>query len=244
VTRRAFVEQIMGLPVSVHVRGPHADSPVVADAVAALFADLRTVDALFSLYRTDSHVSALNRGEPVHHPLLDTVIELCERARERTGGYFDAHLSTARGEVRFDPSGLVKGWAVERAAARLEGFESYVSAGGDLVVRGSWRVGIEDPTQPDRLLAVLDVADGAVATSGRTHRGAHILDPHTGAPALDLRSATVIGESLTWADVYATAAVAQGREAIQWLAQLPGYEALLVCDDGVLLATPGWPVPR
>jgi thiamine biosynthesis lipoprotein len=244
MTRRAFVEHIMGLPVSVHVRGPTADDPTTADAVAAVFAELRVVDAVFSTYREDSRISALNRGEPVHDPLVDTVVELCEQARERTGGYFDAHLPAPSGGTWFDPSGLVKGWAVERAAAHLGRYDHYVSAGGDVIVRGPWRVGVEDPAQPDRLLTILDVTDCAVATSGRTHRGAHIVDPHTGSPARGLDSVTVIGPSLTWADVYATAAVARGPEAVTWLAALSGYEALLVGEDGGLLATPGWPVPR
>jgi thiamine biosynthesis lipoprotein len=113
-----------------------------------------------------------------------------------------------------------------------------------MIVRGTWRIGVEDPAQPDRLLAILDVTDSAVATSGRAHRGAHIVDPHTGSPARGLDSVTVVGPSLTWADVYATAAVARGPEAVTWLAGLPGYEALLVGDDGGLLATPGWPAPR
>ena len=239
MARRAFVEHIMGLPISVHVRGPTADDPGTAEAAAAVFADLRVIDALFSTYREDSHVSAMNRGEPVHDPLVDTVVELCEQARERTDGYFDARLPGG-----FDPSGLVKGWAVERAAAKLGRREYYVSAGGDLVVRGTWRIGVEDPAQPDRLLAIVDVTDAAVATSGGTHRGAHIINPHTGLPARGLDSATVIGPSLTWADAYATAAVARGPEAVTWLADLPGYEALLVADDGGLLATPGWPGHR
>jgi thiamine biosynthesis lipoprotein len=239
MARRAFVEQIMGLPVSVHVRGPTVADAATTEAAAAVFTELRVIDALFSTYREDSHISAMNRGEPVHDPLVDTVVELCEQARERTGGYFDAHLPGG-----FDPSGLVKGWAVERAAARLGRREHYVSAGGDLVVRGTWRIGVEDPAQPDRLLAIVDVTDAAVATSGGTHRGAHIINPHTGLPARGLDSATVIGPSLTWADVYATAAVARGPEAVTWLAGLPGYEALLVADDGGLLATPGWPGRR
>jgi thiamine biosynthesis lipoprotein len=222
MARRAFVEQIMGLPVSVHVRGPTVADAATTEAAAAVFTELRVIDALFSTYREDSHISAMNRGEPVHDPLVDTVVELCEQARERTGGYFDAHLPGG-----FDPSGLVKGWAVERAAARLGRREHYVSAGGDLVVRGTWRIGVEDPAQPDRLLAIV-----------------HIINPHTGLPARGLDSATVIGPSLTWADVYATAAVARGPEAVTWLAGLPGYEALLVADDGGLLATPGWPGRR
>lgn len=243
MTRQAFVEQIMGLPVSVHVRGPGADSPAAANAVAGVFAELRAMDAIFSLYRPDSRLSALNRGEPVHDPLVDAVIDLCEQARQRTGGYFNAYLPEPGGGTRFDPSGLVKGWAVERAAEHLEGYEFYLNAGGDMTVRGSWRVGVEDPAQPDRLLTAIEVVDGAIASSGTAHRGAHIVDPYTGDPAQGLRSVTVIGPSLTWADVYATAAVAQGPQAMTWLATQPGYEALLVGDDGGLLATPGWPLP-
>jgi FAD:protein FMN transferase len=172
------------------------------------------------------------------------VVELCEQARERTDGYFDAHLPDPSGGTRFDPSGLVKGWAVERAAAKLGRCDHYVNAGGDLVVRGTWRVGVEDPAKPDRPLAIVDVTDAAVATSGGAHRGVHIIDPHTGLPARGLASVTVIGPSLTWADVYATAAVARGAAAVTWLAGIPGYEALLVGDDGGLFATPGWPGRR
>jgi thiamine biosynthesis lipoprotein len=112
-----------------------------------------------------------------------------------------------------------------------------------MVVRGAWRIGVEDPAQPDQLLTILDVTDRAVATSGRAHRGAHIVNPLTREPAVGLHSATVVGPSLTWADVYATAAVARGPGSIVWLAGLDGYEALLVADDGSLLATPGWPRP-
>jgi FAD:protein FMN transferase len=233
----------MGLPVSIHVRGPGADGPAAANAVADVFAELRHIDATFSTYREDSLVSAMNRGERVDDPLVEAVLGLCAEARSRTDGYFDARLPGPAGTPWFDPSGLVKGWSVERAATHLDGLECYLSAGGDLVVHGSWQVGVEDPAEPDRLLAVLAITDAAVATSGVTHRGAHIVDPHSGLPARGLRSVTVQGPSLTWADVYATAAVARGPAAVRWLAGLDGYEALLVTDDGRLLATPGWPMP-
>ncbi len=241
--RRAFVEQIMGLPVSVHVRGPTAADPSVARAVEAVFAELRALDAVFSTYREDSLVSAINNGEQVDHPLVDAIIELCAQAGERTYGYFDCRLPAPTGGTWFDPSGLVKGWAVERAAAHLDGFDYYVSAGGDMVVRGTWRVGVQDPIRSDQLITVVDVSNACVATSGGAHRGSHIVDPHSGRPARDLLAATVIGPSLTWADVYATAAVARGPQAIAWLAGLPGHAALLVTGDGNLLATPDWPGP-
>lgn len=244
----------MGLPVSVHLRGPGADGPVAAAAVAALFTDLRAMDALFSTYRADSRISQLNRGElsvPDAEPVVRAVIALCELARERTGGAFDARrLPLPGGGTGFDPSGLVKGWAVERAARQLTdltGLDHYVNAGGDLVLHGTagssapWRIGVEDPAAPSRLLDVLELTRGAVATSGGAHRGPHIVDPRTGRPARRLRAATVTGPELLWADVYATAAVAHGPAALSWLERLDGYEALLVDADGGRHVTAGWP---
>jgi thiamine biosynthesis lipoprotein len=251
-SRRAWVDQIMGLPISVHLRGANLDGSATTKAVARVFADLRRVDELFSTYRADSQITRFNRGELAINdldPMVRAVISLCEQARVRTDGYFDAYLPAPGGGRHFDPSGLVKGWAAERASLylrRLSTVSFYLNAGGDIIVGGPgggdpWRVGVEDPTDATKLVDVIAVASGAVATSGVAHRGLHIMDPHSGVPALEIQSATVVGESLTWADVYATAAVACGRDAATRMAQVAGYEALLVCTDGRLLATPGWP---
>jgi FAD:protein FMN transferase len=246
-TPRAWVEQIMGMPISVHVRA-EAHTPAVARAVAAVFDELRAVDRMFSTYRPDSQISELNRGQlrlADSDPLVREVLDLCEEARRRTDGYFDAMLPGPEGRVRLDPSGLVKGWAVERAGRLLadrEVADFSINAGGDIVFQSGpdqpdWRVGVEDPAAPDRLLAALPVRTGAVATSGTGRRGAHILDPHTGRSAVEVTSVTVVGPSLTWADVYATAAVARGAGGIRWLADLTGYQALIVDATGALTVT-------
>src|SRR4051812_42709774 len=93
---------------------------------------------------------------------------------------------TSDGAIMFDPSGVVKGWAVERAAVHLEtlpGTDFCLSAGGDLLCRTlnadapPWRrIGIEDPRDPKRIIAVVPVRTGAVATSGTAYRGEHIVD--------------------------------------------------------------------
>ncbi|MFF4879634.1 FAD:protein FMN transferase [Micromonospora sp. NPDC000668] len=240
--RRAWVEQIMGMPISVHVRAG-AETPGIAAAVGAAFDDLRAVDRMFSTYRPDSQISELNRGlrrlADCDQPVRE-VLELCEEARWRTDGYFDAMLPGVDGRVRFDPSGLVKGWAVERAGWLLADravADFSLNAGGDIILRTGpgqpeWRVGVEDPADPRRLLAVLPVRRGAVATSGTGRRGAHILDPHTGRPVNALASVTVIGPSLTWADVYATAAIAGGSRSLSWLRRQTGYRAIAVDDTG------------
>jgi thiamine biosynthesis lipoprotein len=223
----------MGMPVAI--------TGVERAAAEEAFAWLRRVDSLFSTYRADSEISRLDRGALVLadcDPLVREVLERCETLRGLTAGYFDA-----RATGRLDPSGFVKGWAVDRAAALLDaaGAErSCVNAGGDLVVRGGpWRVGIRHPRRRRRLAAALAVADAAVATSGAYERGAHVLDPHTGRPARGVLSITVVGPELATADAYATAAFAMGRAGPAWTAGLDGYEAMTVLDDGVL-CTPGF----
>ena len=252
--RRAWVEQIMGLPISVHVRGSDVHGTGVERRVTAVFADLRHADALFSTYRIDSELSRWERGELTlddADPSLAEVMALCDEAREHTDGWFDPRAlpDPRTGTPRYDPSGLVKGWAVQRAArhlAELDGHGFCVNAGGDVLVHAPddqppWRVGIEDPDEPRRILRVLARRSGAVATSGTAHRGTHILDPYTRKPATAVRSVTVVGRALMWADVYATAAAARGPQALDRLDQLDGYEALMATPSGLVRATGGWP---
>ncbi|HEY4410040.1 MAG TPA: FAD:protein FMN transferase [Acidimicrobiia bacterium] len=257
--RRAWVEQIMGMPISIHLRGAGLADGAVEAAVASVFEDLREVDSVFSTYRPDSDISRLNRGELTVagcHPSVTEVVDLCDEAGRRTGGTFDPHLPGPDGRTWFDPSGLVKGWATERAAAHLEdvsrrvGVDFCLNAGGDVAVGVAttasppWRVGIEDPDRHHGLLGVVPLRSGGVATSGSAHRGGHIIDPRTGRPADTLRAATVTGPSLMWADVYATATIVAGPAALEWIADLPGYEALVVTAAGDLLATPEFPLER
>ena len=238
--RRAWVAQIMGMPISIHLRGAGVRTdPAVAAAVAETFERLRVADRLFSTYRPDSQVIAIRRGElPVDrwHPWVREVAVLCEKARQRTDGYFDAWPPTG-----FDPSGLVKSWAVDHAATLLTGFgdvDLCFNAGGDIMTRvcspasPAWRVGVEDPRDRTRILVVQEIRNGGVATSGSAARGRHIIDPHTGEHPDELLAVTVTGPSLLWADVYATAAFAHGGDIEGWLhTRAPGYQVLVVGHD-------------
>ena len=73
---------------------------------------------------------------------------------------------------------------------------------------------------------------GAVATSGTAHRGRHLVDARTGRAPGGVASVTVVAGSLTWADIDATAAYAQGPEAGHWLETRPGRSGLVVWADG------------
>lgn len=247
------VEHIMGTAISIAVRVPReeamAASPV-REALREAFAVLRRADEVFSPFRADSQVSRLRDGRLTlerAHPDVREVLALCEELRRASGGYFDAY---AAGPGLLDPCGAVKGWAAERASGVLAGAgldSHYVNAGGDVRLRGRprpgrvWSIGIADPHRPGQLLTTVHGSDLAVATSGTAERGAHVLDPRRRAAAAHWASVTVVGECLTLADGYATAAVAMGRRALDWLEGLDGYEALLVDAGGAVSRTAGFP---
>jgi thiamine biosynthesis lipoprotein len=221
--RRAWVEQIMGMPISVHLRGEDVDGPRAAEAVSASFSILRDMDSIFSTYRDDSDLMRLRREEvrvAQCSPLVEEALRIGQEAELLTQGAFTTLLPTGAGDLAFDPTGLVKGWAVDRASAplsQLVGVSFCINAGGDVLVGAhpdlpvegpgaiTWRVGIEDPLDRARIATTLTLARGAVATSGTAARGAHLYDPATGELVGRPGSVTVSGPTLLWADIWATA---------------------------------------
>jgi thiamine biosynthesis lipoprotein len=239
------VEHVMGMPIVVDARD--VDDAAVLEP---LFDWFRLVDRTFSPFLPDSTVSRVGRGELAlgdAEPVVQAVLARCEELRDLTDGYFDSR--TADGGV--DPSGLVKGWSVDRAADLADelGLRNYaINAGGDIRLRGGalpepvWRVGIRDPDDPLAVVAVVAGDDLAVATSGSYARGAHVVDPHTGRPPEGVRSVTVTGPDLGTVDAFATAAFAMGHDGPRWTARLSGYEALTLLEDGRSLRTPDFPL--
>jgi thiamine biosynthesis lipoprotein len=234
----------MGMPVSLALRGRHCEDEPALTAWEKALELLRDIDRVFSTYRADSWVSRLGRGEVEIGscpPEVAEVLALGERARQESGGAFDVRRIGSDGVPVLDPSGVVKGWAVSRAAALfapLAETDVCLSAGGDMVCRtaapGSpgWRIGIEDPADPSRVIAVAPVRDGAVATSGAARRGAHIAHARTGAVPKVVASVTVLASDLTSADIDATAAVAHDGDALAWLRTRPMRRGLVVWSDG------------
>jgi FAD:protein FMN transferase len=243
------VEHIMGMPVTVDVRDEELDESVLE----RMFDSLRLADATFSTYKEDSEISRMNRGElavAAAHPDVLEVLDRCEALRIETDGYFDMRAATAEA---IDPSGLVKGWAVDRAASILDeaGIQNYaVNVAGDMRLRGRavpdpcWSVGIQHPLEADSIAAVVEANDLAVATSGAYARSDHVIDPHTRRPPVGVLSVTITGPELATADAYATAAFAMGEAGIHWTARLHGYEAMTILADERVLSTPGFPSAR
>jgi thiamine biosynthesis lipoprotein len=234
----------MGMPISLALRGRHADDEQAEEAWDAVLGTLRDADRVFSTYREDSWISRLSRGEVSLEDCpaeVAEVLEVGEVARVESGGAFDVHRVDLDGHRVLDPSGIVKGWAVQRAARHLlplEGTDFCLAAGGDMVcsvvdpAAPAWQVGIEDPRDPARLVARVPIRAGGIATSALTHRGAHIVDARTGVTPDGIASVTVVAEDLTWADIDATAAFAMGRGALDWRRGRPGRSGVVVWADG------------
>ncbi|HEX4017495.1 MAG TPA: FAD:protein FMN transferase, partial [Frankiaceae bacterium] len=233
----------MGTVFSFDIRDPGDWADALAEAVAWL----HEVDETFSTYRADSAVSRLGRGELSLRECsaqVQEVFALCEQVCAESKGAF-----SMRAAGRLDPSGMVKGWAIERASDLLaaHGCRNHaVNGGGDIQMEGEsapgqpWRIGIADPQQSQRVLTVVAGRNLAVATSGTAERGPHIVDPRTGNAAVGLASVTVVGRQLTLVDAYATAAFVMGPDARAWLESLDGYEGLVVHADGSMESTSGW----
>jgi len=221
-----------------------------AGTIESMWDVLRQADAVFSTYKEDSEISRLNRGELAledARPEVREVLARCEELRVITGGYFDAAKVSSAG---VDPSGIVKGWAVDRAGEVLDaaGARNYsLNAGGDIRLRGAalpeprWRVGIQHPVELGGIAAVVEANDLAIATSGAYLRGEHVLDPHTGRPPSGVLSVTITGPELATADAYATAAFAMGEAGPEWTASLGLYEGMTILAGGRVLLTHGFP---
>ena len=239
-------EIIMGMPITVAIPDREAldrDAlvregallPTLDAAAEAVFQTFREVDERFSPYKETSETSRIDRGELNPRDAsreMREVLQRAEETRRRTHGYFDVRFNG-----RFDPSGLVKGWAIWRAARILDadGFVSFcIEAGGDIEVRGAndegkpWVVGIRSPFDPSLLIRRLNLPSCGIATSGTYIRGEHIWNPKTGSPANEIASLTVIGPNVYEADRFATAAFAMGPRGMEFMAGLDGFEAYMV----------------
>lgn len=240
----SVVEFVMGMAVSYTIRGGHPREFSTA-AVARANVWLHTVDGMFSSYRDDSLLTRYLRSEVPDVDVVDEfreVLDLCGEAVHATGGAFDPSVIVGTNGLRYDPSGLVKGWAVERAAAQMSsaGVSDFtINAGGDIAVRGGpWSTGIRHPFQPNALCAVLDLCGpAAIATSAEYERPGHVIDPQTGSAAQHLASVTVVGANLAVADLWATAVFAGGLDVVERLPN--GYDAFIVTHESDALETTG-----
>jgi thiamine biosynthesis lipoprotein len=236
---------MMGMPITVEIVDPQASDDIFNE----VFIYFTHIDEKFSTYKSTSEIEAINHGTLAPADAseeMKLVLAMCEETKRETNGYFD--IKTPAGN--YDPSGLVKGWAIWNAAKLLEkkGFQNfYIDAGGDIQPHGRnadgepWAVGIKNPFNESENVKVLYVKDEGVATSGTYIRGLHIYNPRgANAPVEDIVSLTVIGPNIHDADRFATAAFAMGSAGINFIEQLSGYEGYIIDKNKIATMTTGF----
>lgn len=235
----------MGMPVTIEI----VDGDDWQESMDLAFRFLEHVDQTFSTYKKDSEISRINRGDLSSRDYSEEmreILKLSEETREQTLGYFN--IKQPDGSL--DPSGVVKGWAIQKSAALIysRGHKNfYVEAGGDIQSAGvnkrgeGWSVGIRNPFKKDEIVKVINPKGRGVATSGTYIRGEHIYDPYTGRPVkTDYVSFTVIGPNVYEADRVATAAFAMGKKGAGFIELLPEFEGYFITQDGKAEMTSGF----
>jgi thiamine biosynthesis lipoprotein len=158
--------------------------------------------------------------------------------------------------VRLNLDGIAQGYAARAAREVLRRFGvtgGVINVSGDMAIIGDkagkpWRIGVQDPRNGKKLVAVIKAEDTAIVTSGDYERcffvdGVryhHIIDPHTGYPARRCASVTVVTEDPAVADALSTSIFVLGPEkGIELAERLKTVDVLIVADDGKVSFTPG-----
>jgi FAD:protein FMN transferase len=237
---------LMGMPITVEI----VDASASAEAFDEVYSYFNYIDQTFSPFKETSEVSRVNRGELALADACEDmvyILDLAALTKEETNGYFDVwHNGT------FNPSGIVKGWAIDEAASLLydKGFRNfYVDAGGDVQVYGKnaqgqpWKVGICNPFNLNQIVKTVILDDCGIATSGSYMRGAHIYNPRDDGDTLEeIVSISVIGPDVLEADRFATAAFAMGRKGIFFIESMPGFEGYMIDRSGQATMTTDFPL--
>ncbi len=234
----------MDMPITVELTDKRARS----ESIEKVFIFFDYVDKKFSTYKKNSEIEKINRGEigsKMYSEDMRKIFLLSEKTKRETNGYFDISKNG-----KYDPLGIVKGWAIFRASKILEeeGYKNfYIDAGGDIQANGknkegkSWRVGIQSPFKHGEIVKVLSLENNeGVATSGTYIRGNHIYNPkRVNEEDSDIVSMTVVGPNVLEADRFATAAFAMREKGIVFIEQMKGLEGYMINNRGVATLTRG-----
>jgi len=151
---------------------------------------------------------------------------------------------------------LGEGYAADRTRRMMiaRGIKAgIVDGSGDMSTWGrqtngmNWTIGVTNPLQPDTIMAVVQLKDKSVVTSGSYEkfvmfdgkRYSHIINPKTGYPATGLTSVTVFGPSAEAANGYSTSMMVLGKTAaIAFINKSPAYHYIIITDEGDILSSP------
>lgn len=232
------------MPITIEI----IDTVVKLYHVDEVFKYFVHVDDIFNIYNPKSEISRINEGSILSSDWskeMQEVLSLCEDTTNETHGYFNHHI---HGHI--DPLGIVKGWAIKKAADVLleKGFKNfYINAGGDIQTHGCnknslpWSVGIRNPFNRDEHIKSLSLSNCGIATSGTYIRGNHIQNPFNfSEPITDIVSLTVIGPNVFEADRFATAAFAMGNKGIYFIETMQNLEGYMINNEGIVTYTHGF----
>ena len=152
--------------------------------------------------------------------------------------------------------GGMKGYIADQVAVlfKRRGIRNaLIALAGDIWALGHredgqpWRIGVQHPREKDRTLAVLELSDRYVCTSGDYERFViqekkryhHIIDPRTGKPSTGIISVTLVGERGALIDPLAKVPFIVGAEKGLDLVKEYGAEAIIVDDQGKVTSTAG-----
>jgi FAD:protein FMN transferase len=235
---------LMDMPITIEV----IDKNVTSLDIDTIFEYFTNIDNTFSPFKKSSELSQINSGAlDITHVSVDMkiVFALCEKTKKETEGYFDINQNR-----KYDPSGLVKGWAILHAGSMIKqkGFKNYyVDAGGDIQVCGKnsegkkWKIGIRNPFNRRENIKIVYLTNQGIATSGSYIRGDHIYNPHDPSKIIStIVSLTVIGPDVYEADRFATACFAMGEKGIYFLEKQKDLEGYMIDKDGKATFTSGF----
>jgi thiamine biosynthesis lipoprotein len=238
--------------------GGSVDASQTSKDLDIAFSILTDADDRFSLYKAESEISKISRGELTWEecsPVQREIREQAQNWKEITSGHFDPQ--TPQGS--YDPSGLVKTWAARNAAMYLEasGYRDFtLNAGGDVYIGPEIvtfplsRVGLSNlkpiNSPGASVNMILDTAGTGyrgVATSGSTERGEHIWRSSDSEKSNQFLQATVVATDLITADIWATALISGGKEAFEiFESKIPKEQAVAVATgyDGRIHSSAGF----
>lgn len=236
---------MMDMPIVVEVVD---EDKQTQKAIEEVFIFFDYVDKTFSTFIKTSEINKINNGLLSRDKASSDVREILRRSEETkqaTNGFFDIQSGN-----NIDPSGIVKGWMIHKAAQLLKtkGYRNYyVEAGGDIEVAGKnkegvmWRIGIRNPFNRYEQIAVVELSGKGIATSGTAIRGNHIYNPYNRKKKeFSIISLTVIGNNVYEADRFATAAFAMDREGINFIARQKNIEGYMINTKGIATWTEGF----
>lgn len=233
----------MGMPITIEI----VDAQATPETFEKIFKYFEYVDKTFSIFKKNSEISKINRGEIEKNDYsqdMKIIFGLAEKTKKETDGYFDIIDNAGK----YNPSGIVKGWAIYCAAQILRnaGFKNfYVNAGGDIQFYGKnadgklWKTGIKNPFNQNEIVKVVYLKSGeGIATSGNYIRGDHIYNPKNREQIIDeIVSFTVIGENVLEADRFATAVFAMGKNGINFLEKRKNQAGYMIDKNGTAFMT-------